>query len=904
MNEPGSTLPVDAGSHWQAFSGLLDQALEMDEAQRTHWLTVLRQSDAAMASRIADLLAARENASFSDFLQGAAPLPAEGLASVRFVGRTVGPYIVEAEVGHGGMGSVWRARRSDGRFEGKVAIKFVHAAWIGSAGEQRFQIEGNLLGRLDHPNIARLKDAGVLDCRYPYLVLEYVEGAPIDTYCERHELSVEARIRLFLNVLGAVSHAHSNLIVHRDIKPANVFVTHDGVVKLLDFGIAKLLDGDAGAALTKSCATPLTPQYAAPEQMLGQPVTTATDVYSLGLVLYLLLTGTHPVTVGSGSGAQFLQVVLNEELIRPSCVAGLALTRRRMLQGDIDNILGKALKKAPAERYISVDAFADDLRRYLTHEPVQARPDTVTYRAAKFVRRHRGGAALSALALVAAIAGIVGMLRQAHQAKVQRDFAFDQISRVEAVSDLNTFLLSDAAPSGKPFTVNELLQRAEHIVDRQQGPHDATQIELMIFIGIQYGQQEEVVTSLRLLERAYRESRALRDSSVRAKAACALGLESAYKVDLPRAEQLIVQGLAELSDEPQFALDRVFCLRDASSIARLSGQGGKAVDLAERALRELRTSAFDTDLMELRTVMDVAEAYREAGQFELAVPLFQQAFALMTKLGRGDTQTAGTLLNNWALMLDLYGQPLQAEQIFRRAIDIAKTGPFEQSVSPMLLVNYARSLRQIGRLGEAAEIAERGCALATQAGSALVVNQAMMLRSQIYLDQRDTSRAAAMLIDLEPRLRNTYPPGHYSIAHLLSQRALITAAQGDFSRAKLLADEAVTMGETTAKSGANGVRIWANTLLRRAQVLLNANEPAAAEADASAVIRILTPTMLPGSTSTNLGRAYLALAQAQRSLGAAEASRANARLAANQFSTTLDAGNPVTRAALELSGSL
>ena len=312
------------------------------------------------------------------------------------------------------MGSVWRARRVDDRFETTVAVKFLHASWIGLQGEQRFRSEGQMLGRLDHPNIARLIDAGLLDATHPYLVLEYVEGETIDAYCAAKKLNVEARVELFLGVLAAVAHAHSHLIVHRDIKPSNIFVTHSGSVKLLDFGIAKLLDDATGAAaLTKSGGTALTPQFAAPEQLLGKAVTTATDVYSLGLVLYVLLTGRHPILAESDSSAQLIHAVLTEDAPQASTVASMPAPWRRSLQGDLDNILGKALKKVPAERYASVGAFADDLKRYLTHEPVKAHADTVTYRLTKFVRRHRGGVLSGVLTvLVLCAATIITFLQK------------------------------------------------------------------------------------------------------------------------------------------------------------------------------------------------------------------------------------------------------------------------------------------------------------------------------------------------------------------------------------------------------------------------------------------------------------------------------------------------------------
>ena len=257
------------------------------------------------------------------------------------------------------------------------------------------------MGQLNHANIARLVDAGVLDDRLPFLVLEYVEGEPIDAYCTRQNLDVPARVTLFLAVLAAVGHAHSHLIVHRDIKPANIFVTRDGTVKLLDFGIAKLL-GDAAnaAALTQTSSNALTPQYAAPEQLLGESVTTATDVYALGLVLYVLLTGRHPIAIETLSSAEFIRMVVTEDAPSASTQATIPGIGRRPIEGDLDNILSKALKKSSAERYATVGAFADDLRRYLTHEPVHARPDSAAYRVGKFVRRHRAGVAVSTSAAV------------------------------------------------------------------------------------------------------------------------------------------------------------------------------------------------------------------------------------------------------------------------------------------------------------------------------------------------------------------------------------------------------------------------------------------------------------------------------------------------------------------------
>ena len=288
-------------------------------------------------------------------------------------------------IGQGGMGNVWLARRDDGRFEGRAAVKLLNASLVGRAGEERFRREGNILARLADPHIARLLDAGVSPSGQPYLVLEYVEGEPIDRHCDARSLGVEARLRLFLEVLEAVAHAHANLIVHRDIKPSNVLVGKDGQAKLLDFGIAKLLEGEgeagAATALTREAGRALTPEFAAPEQMTGGAVTTATDVYALGILLYLLLSGRHPAGDALHSPGELVKAILETDPSRLSDAVSESRTQtaqirqqnavarattpdglRRQLEGDLDTIVAKALKKNPAERYASVTALADDLR--------------------------------------------------------------------------------------------------------------------------------------------------------------------------------------------------------------------------------------------------------------------------------------------------------------------------------------------------------------------------------------------------------------------------------------------------------------------------------------------------------------------------------------------------------------
>ncbi len=415
-------------ARWLRLSPLLDEILDSDGPARVQRLAALRTDDAALADEV-DALLERVAANDRDAFLERPPLL---LREASMVGETVGAYTVERELGQGGMGSVWLARRTDGRFEGFVAIKFLNAGLMARGGAERFAREGSILARLAHPNIARLLDAGVAGGgARPYLVLEYIDGLPIDRHCDDKALDLAARVRLFLDVLAAVAHAHNRLILHRDLKPSNILVTAAGEVKLLDFGIAKLID-DAGAAasateITQAAGRAFTLQYAAPEQLQGGDVTTATDVYALGVLLYVLLGGTHPTASGTNAPLDQMRAVIEMEPRRLSDavlrrgVGGSASSKlARNLRGDLDNIVARALKKAPAERYANAALLADDLRRYLSDEPVAARPDAMAYVFAKFVRRHRLGVAAGAVVATALTIGIGVALWEANEAKRQR----------------------------------------------------------------------------------------------------------------------------------------------------------------------------------------------------------------------------------------------------------------------------------------------------------------------------------------------------------------------------------------------------------------------------------------------------------------------------------------------------
>ncbi|MGA8489803.1 MAG: protein kinase [Terriglobales bacterium] len=457
---------------WKRVDELLQATLQVPADEQEEFLRRDCGDDAELQQEVSSLLSSHHEAdNFMDqpLIVGAG-LKNPALEDDSFVdsltGRVVSHYRILSHLAHGGMGSVWLAERNDGRFERRVAIKFLNIAVNGPLSLERFKREGAILGQLAHPNIAELIDAGVTAAGEPFLVLEHVQGKQIDEYCDEHLLDVNSRIKLFLDVLSAVGHSHSNLIVHRDIKPANVLVTDDGHVKLLDFGIAKLLsdsgDPSAPTRLTLEGDKALTPRFAAPEQIMSGPITTATDVYALGVLLYLLLSSQYSAGEGPHSATDLVRIIVDLETPKMSSSAASAGTDntaaaaaakrattpdglRRQLRGDLDTIVGKALKKNPTERYVSVAAFADDLRRYLEHEPISARPDTITYRVGKFVRRNRVAVTVAVATLSLVIASLSAGLYVANR---QRTIA--QKRFLEARQLANKFIDLDEQIRGLP----------------------------------------------------------------------------------------------------------------------------------------------------------------------------------------------------------------------------------------------------------------------------------------------------------------------------------------------------------------------------------------------------------------------------------------------------------------------
>lgn len=459
--------PPDA---WPRFSARLDEMLALPEGEREAWLARLPATDADLRDGLAEVLQGLPGAGGA-FLDSLPAVTATDTTRPGEPGAVVGPYRLLRELGRGGMGVVWLAQRADGAYAREVALKLPHAHLLAGALRERFDRERDILAALDHPHIARFYDAGLAADGQPYLALEAVDGRPITDWCREQALPLAARLALFAQVADAVSHAHGQFIAHRDLKPANVLVTADGQVKLLDFGIAKLLAADEGdgaatdsTALTRAQGLLATPRYAAPEQLAGGPVSVATDVYALGLMLYELLTDQPPPAPG-------------EPLPTPSRVVADA-ARRKALRGDLDAIVDRALQPRPQDRYASVAALADDLQLHAEHRPIQARHLGAWSLTWRYARRHRVPVAMGSALVLALLVGSAGVAWQAHEARAQAQ-------RAEAVKDFLLGVFSAADPrlaGGKPdgqTTAKTLLDRAAARIDAQFADDPDLRIELL-----------------------------------------------------------------------------------------------------------------------------------------------------------------------------------------------------------------------------------------------------------------------------------------------------------------------------------------------------------------------------------------------------------------------------------------
>jgi eukaryotic-like serine/threonine-protein kinase len=779
--------------HWPEISALLDEALALPPQERPAWLASLAGAHAGFRDSLRALLAVQasvETGSFMDTLPKVGAAPSGGAEA--HPGTLVGAYRLVHELGRGGMGAVWLAERADGQLKRRVALKLPHLAWNRALGD-RLARERDILATLAHPNIARLYDAGVDQHGRPYFAMELVEGEPIDTYCRAHDLALADRIRLLLQVCEAVAHAHARLVVHRDLKPGNILVTADGEVRLLDFGIAKLMEGNRTeeTALTLVSGRALTLDYASPEQIRGEPLGTASDVYSLGVVAYELLTGSRPYRLKRGSAAELEEAIASADPPPASAVAGDDAAKRQ-LRGDLDAILNKALKKAPDDRYPTVDAFAQDLRHHLAHEPVLAQPDRLGYRIGKFVRRHRLQVVAGSLATVALLVGFGVALWQGQRARTEANRAHEVKAFV-----LSLFSDADTGASGghRATTALQLLQRARDRLGGMPASDPEVGAELLkavadSLLGLgEYKQAVVVLEESRQL--ALRELGADHAHAV----AADLGLAEAYfeLADYDRSQRHVdaaERGTRRLGD----ARGLMNALRWKALLHSTQGRNDEAVAASREALQvaetRLPTSDRRSRMLAYHTLANSMMAARQPGRLEPA----RRAYELAREI-HADRVTVDVLAAR-----SQFGYALVLEGDARAGV-VELKGLLQQQIA-LLGKDHNDVLRTLGRIANASvELGDPRTAadMLLQAheiqsrmdGDTPTVDQGLFLlvRSGALVGARRYPEAEIDIDRAEPVLQRVLKPDSPYLLRARGIKLLVQLRQGRLAEAEALGAE-------------------------------------------------------------------------------------------------------------------
>ncbi|MEP7244098.1 MAG: serine/threonine-protein kinase [Gammaproteobacteria bacterium] len=747
----------------------------------------------------------------------------QDLAGELSAGTRVGPWQTLQLIGRGGSGEVYTASRADGLFHQKVAVKvLLHGA---VAETSRFHSEREILARLEHPGIAHLLDGGVHRDGRPFMVMEYVEGTSLTAYSDSSKLDLTGRLKLFVQVCEVVSYAHRSLVVHRDLKPRNILITRDGRVKLLDFGVAKLLDAVAGPFASEKTSAPLTPDYAAPEQLTGQAITTATDVYALGVVLFELLTSRKPFSNADRPVAQAVNAVLNEAPPVPSRAAralpnGAILTR--LLEGDLDAIVARCLRKEPQARYESVAALERDVRRYLRSEPVSAREGARLYVLGRFLKRHRWIVTAGGSVVLALACGLAVVSWQAHRIALERDIARRAATREEAVRLYLTRMFRSSVTAGgaQPTTAKNMLDRSAQRVlsEYRDDPYLAGKV--VETLSDLYGALEDFEGQAPLLEgflaqagtEADPESKAivqqqlanvefLRGNTARA----AKLLESAqafWKTDLRRYEEQRLEGMVV-----------------QGRLQRSQGDLDGSIATYETALRE-RTELSGHNHRETAALYNsLGVTYMNANRFDEAMGAYAQALAIHAVLERSDDLDALIMRANMGILAYRYGRISEAEELLRNGFQRQQALSGDSAAVSASMGYYGALLTLRGQHDEALSTLRNSLRIATKfAGAASPVAVLNRLFLAEALAAAGQSEAAGTMLDQSlPLSRKQLGEDHLFVLRTQFAQAALIAARGDSLRAG--ADIAALIPRLR-KVGTAGQPALARALVARGETLL------------------------------------------------------------------------------------
>jgi serine/threonine-protein kinase len=810
---------------WQEVDAIFAEVLERPRDERQAFLDEACGDDASLRAEVGRLLAADERA--AGFLERPAGLET---AAGEEEPLRLGPYRLLHRIGSGGMGTVYLARRDDEQYERLVAVKILHSGLEATEVYHRFLAERQILARLEHPNIARLYDGGSTEEGRPFLVLELIEGLPVDVYCDRHRLTVDQRLDLFRRICGAVQYAHQNLLVHRDIKPANILVTQEGEPKLLDFGIAKQLEPGAeeSGAMTRTGLRVMTPSYASPEQVKGEAITTASDVYSLGVLLYELLVGRSPYRLMSALPHEIERAICDQEPERPSqalfradaaaedrpsspspispiAPEALATARStrpqalsRRLRGDLDNVLLMALRKEPGRRYPSVAKLAQDLESHLRSLPVTARPDTFLYRTRKFARRHRAAVATAA-AVVLLVAGFVAsLIAQGRQLARERDKARYTLSFL-----VDTFRQADPFHTrGERLTAQEILDQGARRVSRELASQPDVQAALMDAIGQADLGLGRVDRAAPLLEGALAvRRRTLGPGSLEV----ARSLEQVAAVrfqrsDLKGSEALLRQSLA--LKRRRLGNDDVEVARTLNQLGETVATGGprRAEPLHQQALAIARKVEGAEGPTLAASLIALARRADERGDYPAAERLFSQGLAMETRLLGEENPDVIHHQSAYASLLLGQGKFKESEAVLRRTLAVERRIVGEGHPDLAGLYNDLAVTRQAQGDLPGAEALYRqalaGFRVSFGESGSQMAETLSNLSTVLEKEEKNEEAVRLQQRALELR-RHLYGERHYLVAHSLLHLAKLWLQMGQTAEALSLARQSLAMARET-----------------------------------------------------------------------------------------------------------
>jgi serine/threonine-protein kinase len=891
---------------WRRINALLEEALALPREQHEVWLVGVAAQQEDVLPVLRALLArhaVETDAFMSRPVTSLWPNGTDGSAVDDEPGQMIGPYQLIRPLGAGGMGTVWLAQRADASPQRLVAVKLPLRGWARGVAE-RLKHERDTLAGLEHPNIARLYDAGVTPTGRPYLAMEFVDGVPIDAFVRERKLSVREKLALFRQVANAVAYAHGRLIVHRDLKPTNILVTRDGDVRLLDFGAAKLLRDEEpqSSALTREMGRALSPDYASPEQIQGECITVGCDVYSLGIVLFELLTAQRPYKLKRHSTVALQAAIVGAEIPLASSMAGNDAKLRRELRGDLDNIVAKALKKSPQDRYATVNGFANDVRRWLRHEPVSAQRDSAAYRFNKFVRRNRVAVAAGTFMFAALAIAATVTTREMLEARKQRDEARLQTKHAQAQQRFSAMVMEQFGPGGRPLTREEMIDRSVDILEQQYKDDPHFIAEALVPIAIGYMDLDKTDKELTALRRAESIARRLGDSALLIDVDCYLVDAEIDKTELSDAEQRMKQANALLAGMPKPPLrGQIDCMHAEAALADARGDRHTAMNRIDAALAlQEGVDRTDRTYRNLLTHAQILHLY--AGRPKDAYALVEKSLRVLKDTDAQNSAAISATIHNEAIALNQMGEVKASMEREQEAIAITTGNDPSRPLSAPMAQVIARLYTRMNQPAEAEIWAERALSGTREGGfvGAQIVALGTLAEAHAragHIDRGAPFAAEAtrlLTADSDPRERVAAARARAVVALLRKDVPAARAAAADLLAALGYPDIQQVRASQTSDS----------QFLLASRIALLAGDLPLAQRLASDALQLSTDLARDPLQSANVGESRLLLAQVQYAQGNTDGARMSIQGASSALSAGLGSDHPLAIEATDFEAKL